>query len=341
MKSLSFYAVLIALLFLGADFARAVPGAEPGVGGSPAEPMGKIAFQRSTFNDDPRVWADDTEIFVMDADGANKRNVTNNPARDYFGSFNPDGTRIVFTSNRDTGVRGAQEIFVMDSDGSNVEPLGIVGQDPVWSPDGEFIVFVVPGTTTLFIMRSDGTESRLLSRGRGGIVGGYPSWSPDGKQLAFIDGQGVSVVSVDSGNPVHLTDFAEPRRPVWTPDGQRIVFYRHFDPQVNGADHVFVVDLEDLNVERYMREHNVRSVYEFAFTRDGLVVFQGSIRTAYALWLMDLENGASTSLPGGSGFLGVTGNFSSLLLSDGGGSPRAVSPREKLTTTWATIKGVD
>ena len=41
------------------------------------------------------------EIYVMDADGGNQQNLTNNPNSDSSPSWSPDGKRIVFNSNRD------------------------------------------------------------------------------------------------------------------------------------------------------------------------------------------------------------------------------------------------
>ena len=53
------------------------------------------------------------EIYVMDADGSNLRNLTRNPALDWEPAWSPDGGRIAFTSGRD----GNLEIYVMDANG--------------------------------------------------------------------------------------------------------------------------------------------------------------------------------------------------------------------------------
>ena len=55
------------------------------------------------------------EIYIMDADGKNKINLTNNQTWDGYPFWSSDGQRIAFTSNRD----GNHEVYVMDADGKN------------------------------------------------------------------------------------------------------------------------------------------------------------------------------------------------------------------------------
>ena len=94
-------------------------------GKSEGEGGGKIAFVSTRDGNE--------EIYVMNADGSNQTNITNNPATDYDPCFSPDGTKIAFESYRD----GDSEIYVMNADGSNQANItNNPGGDysPSWGP---------------------------------------------------------------------------------------------------------------------------------------------------------------------------------------------------------------
>lgn len=57
----------------------------------------------------------DLEIYVVGVDGAGLRVLTDNDANDYFPNWSPDGSAIVFSSNRS----GVLDIYLMDADGAN------------------------------------------------------------------------------------------------------------------------------------------------------------------------------------------------------------------------------
>lgn len=101
------------------------------------------------------------ELWMMKADGSEKRQITNLGAASFAPSFFRDGKRIIFSSNEgSTGGFGNFELYAVDLDGKNLERITYTeGFDgfPVFSPDGKKLVWVsgrngkVPHETNIFI----------------------------------------------------------------------------------------------------------------------------------------------------------------------------------------------
>jgi len=88
------------------------------------------------------------EIFVMKADGSDKRQITANGASNFSPFFHPDGKRIIFSSNVETrgeGGRPSFHLFLIGDDGKGLERITVEGHFnsfPMFSPDGKRLVWV-------------------------------------------------------------------------------------------------------------------------------------------------------------------------------------------------------
>ncbi|MAF09370.1 hypothetical protein CMK11_02870, partial [Candidatus Poribacteria bacterium] len=151
------------------------------------------AVSAVTLLDDTRILFDrgslgSREIYVTNIDGTNETNLTNNAVDDFSPSWSPDGSQIVFFSNRD----GGDDLFIMDADGLN--PINVTGPvtvaadaDPSWSPDGTRIAFVA--AFDVWVINVDGTGlvnlTTLTDNGAGDGLGTNSAWSPDSARIVF------------------------------------------------------------------------------------------------------------------------------------------------------------
>ncbi len=172
------------------------------------------------------------EIYIMNPDGSDQKNLTQHRAQDWVPVWSPTGEQILFLSNRD----GIADLYLMDADGTNVRQVfkKLIGRVfPTWSPDGKALAYNRFNTPSIYTASIDGKDEAKLTDGL------WPAWSPNGSEIAFMAGEffwgdnghlGATNAWVQIINlQTHVEEKLLPGKvwmfdPAWAPNGAQIAF---------------------------------------------------------------------------------------------------------------------
>ncbi|MBX4335829.1 Tol-Pal system beta propeller repeat protein TolB [Bartonella raoultii] len=159
-------------------------------------------------------------LYTMDLRTRTTTRLTTTSAIDTSASYSPDGTQIVFSSDRS----GKPQIYTMNVDGSNLKRISSNGgsySTPIWSPRGDYIAFTkqAEGQFSIGVMHPDGTGERILTTG---FHNEGPTWSPNGRVLMFFrknPGVGPKIYTIDiTGRNERLVPTPnDASDPAWSP----------------------------------------------------------------------------------------------------------------------------
>ncbi|HET9016991.1 MAG TPA: S9 family peptidase [Thermomicrobiaceae bacterium] len=189
---------------------------------APGGPIRHIS--RRVYRVDGTGYVDDRfqHVWVVAAAGGDPRQVTRGAQSDLMPAWSPDGSRIAFVSNRESGVEATfqSQLYTVPVDGAAAEgPDGARRVDrgtqqaavPAWSPDGSQIAYVglrddgpAGGNHEVFVVPAAGGAARSLTRSfdRSVGVGVFSdTWSGGDAQtpLFWSPGETVAFVACDRG----------------------------------------------------------------------------------------------------------------------------------------------
>jgi TolB protein len=176
------------------------------------------------------------EIYLLDVTTTIQHNLTNNPSRDDFPAWSPDGTQLAFVSFR----TGDPQIYVMDAANAHVRLVtdpATTSLNPVWSPDGTQIAFtsIRSGVWGIYLVDADcqtDCEAHVhplrerFPPGLGAI--GRLVWSPDGRYLAMTisspEAANIYIVNAQNGDLTSLDTVLLDNRLAWSADSRHILY---------------------------------------------------------------------------------------------------------------------
>ena len=223
------------------------------------------------------------DLYVMPINGGEATAITSGTAWDMQPKYSPDGSRIVFTSDRGAG----DNVWIADRDGKNPKQVSKetfrLLNSPDWSPDGQYIVArkhftsrrsLGAGEMWLYHV-SGGDGVQLTKKPNDQKDAGEPAFSPDGRYVYFSqdvtpgpvfeynkDPNGEIFViqrfDRESGDLERfVTGPGGSVRPTPSPDGRSLAFVR----RVRGNTVLYTIDL-DSGIERPLYDELDRDMQE-------------------------------------------------------------------------------
>lgn len=199
-------------------------------------------------------------IWVMNADGSNKMQLTFGVGGITFPVWSPDGSKIAYVF--DGHGFEPSSIVVMNSDGSNHRQLTWSSSYDIhfnridWSPDSNKIVFSRRGNSEdIYVINVDGTGQTNITNAGFQESNTHPKWSPDGSKIAFAYYYDlltapavICIMNANGSNRACITDefTRDDYYPSWSSDGLRLAFsgYSYDD----GYSQIYVMNADGTNL---------------------------------------------------------------------------------------------
>jgi serine/threonine-protein kinase len=173
----------------------------------------------------------DGDIFVVRLDGGGTAQLTFGEGRNEVPHWSPDGRRVFFTSNRQSGAPDHFDVFSARADGGGQPQLEFDGEQSIfrarWSPDGQWLLLELgldgPTVSDIFGLQ-DGSDGEPVPLITSRDFDFDPAVSPDGRWLAYGSPEGVVVVPFPNTADARWLVAPGGFEPLWSSDGTELYF---------------------------------------------------------------------------------------------------------------------
>jgi TolB protein len=257
--------------------------------------MSKIVTSRSTS---PQT----KEIFLMDWDGANQKQITTHRSIALSPTWSFDGKQIAYSAfayHPEQKTRNC-DLFTYDvSSGRRflVSYRRGINSGASFMPDGRTLLLTISnsGNPDIYRMTLDGRSLDRITGAKNGVMYVEPAPSPDGKKIALSSTQSgkpmVYVMNVDGSDIKRLTFAGDYNStPAWSPDSKRIAFAgldkSHYD--------IFIMDADGTNMSRLTQAKKPSGKpadnEDPTFSPDGrLILFRSNRSGKYQLYVVSID----------------------------------------------------
>jgi TolB protein len=231
------------------------------------------------------------EIWVMDYDGSNQRQITHQSSISLSPRVSPDGSRVAFSSL----TRSGWEILMYSTELNRLVSFPHFGGSsftPSWAPDGARLAFSSSrgGHAQIFICDSSGGNLHEMTTGK--ALNLSPTWNrKTGAQIAFVGDSTnlpqIYTMEADGTNQQRMTDQGYAVDPNWSPNGQflALAWKRNYGPGQPGSRDIYLMDIA--SKQWVQLTHDGGSHDSPSWAPDGRhIVFQSSRSGKEEIWMM-------------------------------------------------------
>ncbi|MGC1963798.1 MAG: translocation protein TolB, partial [Candidatus Sulfotelmatobacter sp.] len=231
------------------------------------------------------------EIWVMDYDGSNQRQLTHLGSISLSPRISPDGSRLAFSSLTKSG----WDILMYSMDLNRLVSFphfGGTNLAPAWSPDGARLAFSSSrtGESEIYICDANGTNLHRMTANKGPDVS--PTWNrKTGSQIAFVSGRTglpqIYTMEADGTNQQRMTDQGYAVSPNWSPNGQflTMAWTRKYGPGDPGSSDIYLMDIASKQWVQLTHDGG-RNDFPFWAPDGRHIVFQSSRSGKEEIWMM-------------------------------------------------------